>query len=69
MAVQLHGRDPQLANSVIMTSVGARPVIDSLASILAGSSLDAIFNTCFLVLFFAPLMGRRSEGQAEEGKH
>lgn len=69
VAVQLYGRDPQLASSMIMTSVGAWFVIDSLASILAGSSLNAILNTSFLVLFFAPLMGRRSAGLAEEGKH
>lgn len=71
VADQLYEREPQLARTMIFVSVGAWFVVDSVASVLAGASLNALLNVSFLVLFFVPLMagrGERSGARLAEGR-
>lgn len=63
VAARLYRRDPALAGSMILTSIGAWFVIDSTASVVAGAPLNAVLNVSFLVLFALPVMlHRRAEG-------
>ena len=68
IADRLYHREPQLAGQMVMISVGAWFIVDSLASIMAGSSLNAVLNVSFLVLFIVPLLlsGRGNPVAGEE---
>lgn len=54
-ATRLYSREPELARTLILTSVGVWFVVDSLASIAAGAPLNAVLNVSFLLIFFIPL--------------
>ncbi len=69
IAERLYDREPQLSRLMIMVSVGAWFVVDSLASIMAGAALNAVFNISFLVLFFVPMMGKVTEASARGEQH
>jgi hypothetical protein len=55
ITTRLLPRDPELARSLIITSVATWFVIDSLASVVAGAPANALFNVGFLALFVLPL--------------
>lgn len=55
LASRLLPREPELARSLILTSVITWFVVDSAGSIAAGASLNALLNVGFLVMFVAPL--------------
>lgn len=55
IATRLYPREPQLARSMILWSVGVWFVVDSAASIVAGAPLNALLNTSFLLMFGLPL--------------
>lgn len=55
LTTRLYPRDPDLARMLISVSIGTWFVIDGLGSILAGASLNALFNVGFLALFLIPL--------------
>ncbi len=60
-AARLYAQAPELAGTMIMVSLGAWFIVDSLGSILAGAPLNAVLNMGFLPIFLIPLMrGRRS---------
>ncbi|MEM6497948.1 MAG: hypothetical protein AAGB04_24315 [Pseudomonadota bacterium] len=69
IAERLYDREPQLSRLMIMVSVGAWFVVDSLASIMAGAALNAVLNISFLVLFFVPMMGKVTEASARGEQH
>ncbi len=60
VVTRLYPKDPVLARTMILASIGIWFVIDSTASILAGASLNALLNISFLVLFVLPVLRRRS---------
>ena len=60
VSTRLYIRDSALARTMILTSIGAWFVVDSLASIVAGAALNAGLNVTFLVIFGLPLL-RASE--------
>ncbi|MEM7747683.1 MAG: hypothetical protein AAF346_05490 [Pseudomonadota bacterium] len=64
IAERLYEREPHLSRLMIMVSVGAWFVVDSLASIMAGAALNAVLNISFLVLFFVPMMGKMADTPA-----
>lgn len=55
ITTQLYPRDPILARSLILTSIGVWFVVDGVGSILAGAPLNAVLNLSFLIVFFVPL--------------
>ncbi len=55
IATRLYPREPQLARSMILVSVGIWFIVDSTASIVAGAPLNALLNTSFLLMFGLPL--------------
>ena len=67
VATRLYPKDPGLARTLILASIGTWFLADSLASIVAGVPLNALLNVSFLVLFSWPLM--RTPGQLQPGKH
>ena len=54
-ASRLLPRDPDLARTLMLSSVGVWFVVDSLASLAAGAPLNALLNVSFLLMFFIPL--------------
>jgi hypothetical protein len=67
VATRLYPKDPGLARTLILASIGTWFLADSLASIVAGVPLNALLNVSFLVLFSWPLM--RTPGQLQPSKH
>jgi hypothetical protein len=59
VAGRLYPRDPELARTLILASVAAWFVIDSLGSVAAGAPLNAVLNVVFLLVFWLPLRRRR----------
>lgn len=55
LTTRLYPRDPDLARLLITASIGTWFFVDSLGSIAAGASLNALFNLGFLALFMIPL--------------
>lgn len=55
VATRLYPREPTLARSIILTSVVAWFVVDSLGSAAAGAALNVALNVGFLLLFVLPL--------------
>ncbi|WP_282607745.1 hypothetical protein [Pelagibius sp. Alg239-R121] len=55
ITARLFPRDPDLARSLILTSIGTWFVFDSLGSVVAGAPLNAVFNIGFLLLYVVPL--------------
>lgn len=55
VATRLFLREPALARGVILTSVGAWFIVDSLGSVAAGAPLNAVLNVGFLLAFVLPL--------------
>lgn len=56
ISTRLYAKDPELAKSLILTSIAAWFIVDSSASLLAGVPLNALLNTSFLVVFGWPLL-------------
>jgi hypothetical protein len=61
LATKLYPREPQLAGSIILTSVVTWFVIDSIGSAFAGAPANALINLVFLVIFLVPILGARSK--------
>ena len=55
LITRLFPREPALARTLILTSIGTWFVLDSIGSIVAGAPVNALFNTGFLLAFFVPL--------------
>ncbi len=55
VATRLYPREPALARTLILTSVGTWFVIDGIGSLLAGAPLNALFNVGFLLIFVIAL--------------
>ncbi len=55
VATRLYPREPALARTIILTSVGTWFVVDSLGSAVAGAPLNAALNLGFLLAFVLPL--------------
>ncbi|HSM41818.1 MAG TPA: hypothetical protein VK862_13785 [Afifellaceae bacterium] len=55
VVTRLYPRDPELARTMILTSVGAWFLIDSAGSLAAGAPLNAVLNISFLLAFTLPL--------------
>lgn len=55
LSTRLYPKEPALARTLILSSVGIWFIVDSLGSILAGAPLNAALNVGFLLLFFVPL--------------
>lgn len=61
IASRLLPRDPELARSLILTSMVTWFVIDSAGSLAAGAPVNAVMNVGFLLLFVVPFWrGRRA---------
>ena len=58
VASELYPRSPDLARSLILTSIGCWFVLDSAGSIAAGAPVNALMNVAFLLLFYLPLARR-----------
>lgn len=63
-ATRLYPQAPDLAGTMIMVSLGAWFVVDSLGSIIAGAPLNALLNMGFLPIFLIPLMRRADRAEA-----
>ena len=59
ITTRLYPRDPELARSLILTSICVWFVIDSLGSVVAGAPINAVMNLGFLLLFVLPLLSVR----------
>jgi hypothetical protein len=57
LATKLYLKAPQLVGSIILTSVIAWFVADSIGSVVAGAPANAIINLVFLVIFWVPTLG------------
>ena len=55
VSTEVYPENPVLGRRIILMSVGTWFVVDSLASIIAGAPLNAVFNVGFLLLFFVPV--------------
>lgn len=55
LSTRLYPRDPALARTLILSSIGVWFVADGLASVAAGAALNAVLNIGFLMLFVIPL--------------
>jgi hypothetical protein len=56
LAARLFPNDPDLGRRLILPSISAWFVVDSLGSIAAGAPFNALFNIAFLPMFFVPLL-------------
>ncbi|MGI9510598.1 MAG: hypothetical protein ACR2QJ_14755 [Geminicoccaceae bacterium] len=56
ITTQLYPREPKLARTLILTSVGVWFIVDSLGSIIAGAPVNVLLNLVFLDLFLIPLL-------------
>mgnify|MGYP001822871699 CR=1 FL=1 len=65
VATRLYPRDPELARTMILTSIGAWFIVDSAGSIAAGAPVNAVLNIGFLLAFAIPLW--RPKRLAETG--
>lgn len=61
ISARLYEREPALARTMIMISIGSWFIVDSAASIAAGAAMNAVFNIGFLLLFAVPLMTSASD--------
>lgn len=59
ITTRLLPRDPELARTLILTSIGTWFVIDSAGSLAAGAPVNALMNVGFLLLFVLPLWRTR----------
>ncbi len=64
IATRLMPRDPALARSIILVSIGTWFVVDSVASVVAGAPMNAFFNLGFLGAFCLPLWRPVAEMEA-----
>ena len=55
LATRLYPRDPELARSLILSSIVTWFMVDGIASAMAGAPLNAALNIGFLLLFIVPL--------------
>jgi hypothetical protein len=55
IATRLYPREPQLARTLILASVGCWFVVDGIGSTLAGAQGHVALNVVFLALFVVPL--------------
>ncbi len=58
VAARLYPREPEIARSIILTSISAWFIFDSAGSIAAGAPLNAVLNIGFLLAFVVPLRRR-----------
>jgi hypothetical protein len=59
VATKLYPIQPQLAGSIILTSVLTWFVTDSLGSAVAGAPANALINLVFLVIFLVPILSTK----------
>ena len=65
VVTRLYPRDPELARTMILTSIGAWFIVDSAGSIAAGAPVNGVLNIGFLLAFAIPLW--RPKRLAETG--
>lgn len=63
VSTQLYPREPELARTLILSSIGVWFVVDSVASVVAGVPLNVLLNVPFLAGFAWPL--RRTQERVE----
>ncbi len=59
LATRLYPREPDLARSMILASMGSWFVVDSIGSTLAGAPVNVLLNLGFLLAFVVPLWGAK----------
>jgi hypothetical protein len=64
VSARLYPRDPDLARTIILTSVGAWFIVDSAGSIAAGAPANAVLNTGFLLAYFYLLRRQKQAAMA-----
>ena len=52
---RLYPREPGLARTIILASMGVWFVVDSIASVIAGAPFNVVMNVPFLSMFVVPL--------------
>lgn len=55
VSTRLYPRDPELARSLILSSIGTWFIIDGIGSVAVGAPVNALYNVGFLALFVLPL--------------
>ena len=66
LAARLYPREPALARTMILTSVGVWFVVDGIGSVAAGAPLNVVLNAGFLAMFVVPLWSPRKHPAVEE---
>jgi hypothetical protein len=61
LATRLYPREPELARSIILTSLISWFLVDGIGSTLAGAPFNVLLNAGFLLMFVVPLWGERSD--------
>lgn len=61
VTTQVYATNPALGGRIILPGIVTWFVIDSLGSILAGASVNALLNITFLVIFALPVVLRSSD--------
>jgi hypothetical protein len=60
LARRLYPREPELARSIMLSSMISWFVVDSIGSTLAGAPFNVLLNAGFLLMFIVPLWSARS---------
>jgi hypothetical protein len=63
VASRLYAKEPELARSIILSSIVTWFVVDSVGSVLAGAAFNVVINLVFLLMFVVPLSGARQLGK------
>ena len=66
VSTRLYPREPDLARTLILTSIWVWFVVDGIGSTLAGAPLNVLLNVGFLALFVVPLWSARKRDAAGE---
>ena len=66
VSTRLYPREPDLARTLILTSIWVWFVADGIGSTVAGAPLNVLLNVGFLALFVVPLWSSRKHAAAEE---
>ena len=64
VATRLYAREPALAKSMILWSIGVWFVIDSIGSVAAGAPLNVLLNLTFPIAFAAAFLPSRQTANA-----
>ncbi|MEM9332423.1 MAG: hypothetical protein AAGA53_13925 [Pseudomonadota bacterium] len=61
LATKIYPKEPELARSIILTSVITWFLFDSTGSALAGAPMNVVYNVGFLLLFVVPLWNSKTK--------